>query len=64
MLATLARAIGTEGMAGGQAIDLEATGQRLSAQAIERMHRRKTGARPRAEIRPTSTAISQVGRGG
>jgi geranylgeranyl diphosphate synthase type II len=50
MLATLARAIGTEGMAGGQAIDLEATGQRLSAQAIERMHRRKTGALIQASV--------------
>src|ERR1700691_3426844 len=38
MLATLARAIGIEGMAGGQAIDLEAIGKALSPEAIERMH--------------------------
>lgn len=50
MLATLARAIGTEGMAGGQAIDLEAIGERLSAQAIEGMHRRKTGALIQASV--------------
>jgi geranylgeranyl pyrophosphate synthase len=50
MLATLARAIGTEGMAGGQAIDLEAIGTALSAAAIERMHRRKTGALIQASV--------------
>jgi geranylgeranyl diphosphate synthase, type II len=50
MLATLARAIGTEGMAGGQAIDLEAIGKALSAEAIERMHRRKTGALIQASV--------------
>jgi geranylgeranyl pyrophosphate synthase len=50
MLATLARAIGTEGMAGGQAIDLEAIGQALSTEAIERMHRRKTGALIQASV--------------
>jgi geranylgeranyl pyrophosphate synthase len=50
MLATLARAIGTEGMAGGQAIDLEAMGKALSAEAIERMHRRKTGALIQASV--------------
>src|ERR1700685_397415 len=38
MLATLARAIGIEGMAGGQAIDLEAIGQALGAEAIARLH--------------------------
>jgi geranylgeranyl pyrophosphate synthase len=50
MLATLARAIGTEGMAGGQAIDLEAIGKALNAEAIERMHRRKTGALIQASV--------------
>jgi geranylgeranyl pyrophosphate synthase len=50
MLATLAHAIGIEGMAGGQAIDLEAIGQSLDAAAIERMHRRKTGALIQASV--------------
>ncbi len=50
MLSTLARAIGTEGMAGGQAIDLEAIGKTLDAGAIERMHRRKTGALIQASV--------------
>jgi len=50
MLATLARAIGIDGMAGGQAIDLEATGRTLDAAAIEHMHRRKTGALIQASV--------------
>jgi len=44
MLATLARAIGTGGMAGGQAIDIAAVGRSLGPADIEIMHRRKTGA--------------------
>jgi geranylgeranyl pyrophosphate synthase len=44
MLVTLAAAIGTHGMAGGQAIDLAAVGRRLSMGELELMHRRKTGA--------------------
>lgn len=44
MIRVLARAIGTGGMAGGQAVDLEAVGQTLSVGAVENMHRRKTGA--------------------
>jgi geranylgeranyl pyrophosphate synthase len=44
MIRVLARATGTGGMAGGQAVDLAAVGQRLSVAAIEHMHRRKTGA--------------------
>jgi len=44
MIRVLARAIGTGGMAGGQAVDLEAVGQTLSVGAIENMHLRKTGA--------------------
>ncbi len=44
MIRVLARATGTGGMAGGQAVDLAAVGQQLSVAAIENMHRRKTGA--------------------
>ena len=43
MIRVLARAIGTGGMAGGQAVDLEAVGRVLTVSAIENMHRRKTG---------------------
>ncbi len=46
----LARGIGTAGMAGGQAIDLEAVGRPLSAADIEAMHRRKTGALIQASV--------------
>ena len=44
MIKTLAQAAGTAGMAGGQAVDLAAVGQTLSVDAVENMHRRKTGA--------------------
>lgn len=44
MTLTLARAAGSIGMVGGQAIDLDAVGASLSRTALEDMHRRKTGA--------------------
>ncbi len=40
----LAEAAGVAGMAGGQSIDLAATGRTLSLDALEAMHRKKTGA--------------------
>jgi farnesyl diphosphate synthase len=40
----LAIASGTSGMAGGQALDLAATGRKLSLAEVEEMHVRKTGA--------------------
>ena len=43
MIRVLSRAIGTGGMAGGQAVDLEAVGSFLAVGEIENMHRRKTG---------------------
>jgi geranylgeranyl pyrophosphate synthase len=51
MVATLARASGSLGMAGGQAIDLAAVGHELSLDALENMHRHKTGALIRASVR-------------
>jgi farnesyl diphosphate synthase len=51
MLRTLAMASGTRGMAGGQAIDIAATGQRLDLGQLETMHRMKTGALIRAAVR-------------
>jgi geranylgeranyl diphosphate synthase, type II len=50
MIRTIARAIGTGGMAGGQALDLEAVGRRLELPALENMHRRKTGALIEASV--------------
>jgi geranylgeranyl pyrophosphate synthase len=50
MIRLLARASGTLGMAGGQALDLAATGQRLEPRQIEAMHALKTGALIRAAV--------------
>jgi len=50
MIRLMARASGTQGMAGGQAMDLAATGQRLEPLQIEAMHARKTGALIRASV--------------
>ena len=44
MIRVLARGIGTLGMAGGQAIDLESVGRQLDRRTLDDMHRRKTGA--------------------
>jgi geranylgeranyl pyrophosphate synthase len=50
VIRVLARASGTAGMAGGQAVDLEAAGQRLTIEALEEMHRLKTGALIHASV--------------
>jgi farnesyl diphosphate synthase len=47
----LALAIGSIGMAGGQAIDLESVGQKLTREQLETMHRMKTGALLRGAVR-------------
>ncbi len=60
MLCTLAHACGSVGMAGGQAFDLAAVGQNLSAQELERMHVHKTGALIRASIRLGAQAAGCV----
>jgi geranylgeranyl pyrophosphate synthase len=46
----LAHAIGTLGMAGGQAIDLASQGMRLDIGQVDDMHARKTGAVIRASV--------------
>ncbi len=50
LVGLLARSAGHAGMAGGQAIDLAATGQRLDEQQLQDMHRRKTGALLQASV--------------
>jgi geranylgeranyl pyrophosphate synthase len=50
MIARLAAATGSTGMAGGQAIDLAATGRVLTLSELEAMHARKTGALIRAAV--------------
>ena len=46
----LARAAGSLGMAGGQAIDLESVGKALTQQALQQMHLLKTGALLEASV--------------
>ncbi|MDR3159140.1 MAG: polyprenyl synthetase family protein [Zoogloeaceae bacterium] len=50
LLATLARASGSLGMAGGQAMDLASVGKTLSQPELELMHAMKTGALIRAAV--------------
>jgi geranylgeranyl pyrophosphate synthase len=50
LIGLLAKASGTFGMAGGQAIDLAVQGQRLTVTEVEEMHARKTGALIRASV--------------
>ena len=51
MVRELARASGSRGMAGGQAVDLESAGGTLTHEQLERMHLHKTGALIRASVR-------------
>lgn len=46
----LARAAGSQGMAGGQAIDCESTGLTLTSEALQVMHAMKTGAMLEASV--------------
>jgi farnesyl diphosphate synthase len=50
LMQDLAFAAGTEGMCGGQALDLAAGGRALEPAQLERMHRMKTGALLRAAV--------------
>jgi farnesyl diphosphate synthase len=50
LVATLAQAAGSRGMAGGQAIDLAAVGKDLTLAELENMHIHKTGALIRASV--------------
>lgn len=50
MISSLARASGSLGMAGGQAIDLLSTGTKLDLPTLEDMHHHKTGALIRCSV--------------
>lgn len=52
----LAKSCGTYGMAGGQALDLAATGTKLSESEIEQIHRAKTGCLIEASIKMSAIA--------
>ncbi|MEW8507967.1 MAG: (2E,6E)-farnesyl diphosphate synthase [Candidatus Thiodiazotropha sp.] len=50
MVESLARASGSRGMAGGQALDLQAVGRELNLAELENLHIHKTGALIRAAV--------------
>lgn len=50
MISRLAGAAGSQGMAGGQALDLKATGQKLDIGQLDEIHNLKTGALIKASI--------------
>lgn len=60
MIQVLAKASGSLGMAGGQALDLAATGQALALTELETIHRLKTGALIQAGIEMTTLAASDL----
>ncbi|MCC5854559.1 MAG: (2E,6E)-farnesyl diphosphate synthase [Idiomarina sp.] len=51
MIQSLAHASGSQGMCGGQALDIAATGQSISLAKLEQIHQLKTGALIRAAVR-------------
>ena len=63
MVETLSQAAGSRGMAGGQAIDLNAAGQQLNIAELEDMHIHKTGALIRASVMLGASSAGQ-GYGG
>jgi geranylgeranyl pyrophosphate synthase len=60
LIDSLAQAIGTSGMAGGQAIDLAVQGMRLDIGQVEDMHARKTGAVIRASVLMAAECAPQL----
>lgn len=56
MIDTLAWAAGSRGMAGGQAMDLDAEGRDIDLTTLENIHIHKTGALIRASVRMASLA--------
>ena len=56
MIETLARAAGSRGMCGGQALDLDAEGKELDLVMLENIHIHKTGALIRAGVRMAALA--------
>ncbi len=63
MVDALARAAGSRGMAGGQALDLAAEGQRLDRALLEHIHIHKTGALIRAAVQMAILADGPVDTG-
>ncbi len=61
MVSELATASGVAGMCGGQSLDLEAEGKRVDLQALEQIHRHKTGALIRAAVRLGALSAAKPG---
>ncbi|NEX15216.1 MAG: (2E,6E)-farnesyl diphosphate synthase [Halochromatium sp.] len=60
MIAALARASGSIGMAGGQALDLESEGSQLDLVMLENIHIHKTGALIRASVQMAVLACPEL----
>ena len=60
MLHELAIASGAQGMVGGQALDIEATGRTLPLDNLQHMHRCKTGALIRVSVRLGALSCTSV----
>ncbi|UXY09959.1 (2E,6E)-farnesyl diphosphate synthase [Kosakonia sp. ML.JS2a] len=62
LVSELATASGAAGMCGGQALDLAAEGEQVSLDALEQIHRHKTGALIRAAVRMGALSAGDRGR--
>lgn len=63
MITVLAKASGSQGMVGGQAIDLESIGTQLNLPELENMHIHKTGALIRASVNMAALSKSDIDPG-
>jgi len=60
MIISLAKASGSQGMVGGQAIDLQSVGTKLNLPELENMHIHKTGALIRASVNMATLANTDI----
>ena len=60
MITTLAKASGSQGMVGGQAIDLESVGKKITLPELENMHIHKTGALIRASVNLAALCKTEI----
>jgi len=60
MISVLTKASGSQGMVGGQAIDLASVGQEISLPELENMHIHKTGALIRASVNMAALAKADI----
>lgn len=60
MITALAKASGSQGMVGGQAIDLESVGKKLTLPELENMHIHKTGALIRASVNMAALSKNDI----